>query len=191
MRSGQLGSRCALEMRCEVPGVASRDFDAERLLATLHDAGVEFVLIGGMAAIMHGDVGVTLDVDIVPDPSMGNLDALADALRILDARIRTEGEPGGLPFDVSAKFLSNIVPDGILHLTSSAGDLDLTFRPSGTTGYGDLKRDAIEIPIDDRESVRIWVGSLADIIRSKEAAGREKDRNALPRLRRLLEKTSR
>ena len=171
--------------------MASRDFDAERLLATLHDAGVEFVLIGVMAAIMHGDVGVTLDVDIVPDPSTRNLDALADALRTFDARIRTEGEPDGLPFDVSAKFLANLTPEVILNLTSNAGDLDLTFRPSGTAGYGDLKRDAIEIAIDDREAVRIWVSSLADIIRSKEAAGREKDRNALPRLRRLLERTSR
>jgi len=144
-----------------------------------------------MAAIMHGDVGVTLDVDIVPALSMRNLEALAHALRILDARIRTEGEPDGLAFDVSGKFLVDLAPAGILNLTSNAGDLDLAFRPSGTKGYGDLKRDAIEIAIDDREAVRIWVSSLADVIRSKEAAGREKDRAALPRLRRLLEKTSR
>ena len=168
--------------------MASRDFDAERLLATLHECGVRFVLIGGMAAIMHGDVGVTLDVDIVPDPSLRNLDALAAALRALDARIRTEGEHEGLPFDVSGKLLANLTPDGISSLTSNATDLDLTFRPSGTAGYGDPKRDAIEIATDDGETIRIWVSSPADIIRSKEAAGREKDRNAL---RRLLENTSR
>jgi len=171
--------------------MASRDFDAERLLETLHDAGVHFVLIGGMAAIIHGDVGVTLDVDIVPEASMRNLESLAEALRVLDARIRTAGEPAGLAFDISGSFLANHAPAGILNLTSNAGDLSLTFRPSGTAGYRDLKRDAIEIAIDDRETVRIWVSSLADIIRSKEAAGREKDRTALPRLRRLLEKTSR
>ena len=55
------------------------------MLAALHDADVRFVLIGGMAAILHGDVGVTVDIDIAPANDSDNLECLAAALRALDA----------------------------------------------------------------------------------------------------------
>jgi hypothetical protein len=171
--------------------VASGDFDPQRLLAALAGAGVRFVLIGGMAAILHGDVGVTLDLDITPEPSDENLERLARALRELGARIRTESEPDGLGFDCSQGFFRALGPDGIVNLTTNAGDLDLAFRPSGTRGYPDLVRDAVEIEIEAGAPVRIAVASLADVIRSKQAAGREKDRLALPRLRRLLDRLHR
>ena len=165
---------------------ANGDFDPDRMLAVLNEAGVRFVLIGGMAAILHGDVGVTVDQDVVPEHDRKNLDRLARALGTLEARVRTSGEPEGLPFDCSGDSLHNLAPDSILNLTTTAGDLDLTFQPSGTRGYPDLRRDAIEIDVGD--GVRILVASLADVIRSKEAAGREKDRLMLPRLRRLLDR---
>ncbi len=166
--------------------MASEDFDPVRMLTALREAGVQFVLVGGMAAILHGDVGVTLDLDIVPEREPDNLDRLAIALGTLEARIRTEGAPEGLPFDCSGRFFRNLAPDSILNLTTQVGDLDLTLCPSGTEGYRDLRRDAIEIEAAD--GVHILVASLADVIRSKEAAGREKDRTALPRLRRLLDR---
>jgi len=166
--------------------VASEDFDPVRLLAALRQADVDFILIGGMAAILHGDVGVTVDLDVVPASAPRNLDRLGIALRAIDARIRTEGVPEGLPFDCSAAFFRNLAPDAIVNLTTRAGDLDLAFRPSGTEGYADLRRDAIEI--EAAGGLRILVASLADVIRSKEAANREKDRIALPRLRRLLDR---
>ena len=56
-----------------------------------------FVLIGGMAAILHGDVGVTIDIDIAPAYDPDNLHRLANALRAIDARIRTDDAPHGLP----------------------------------------------------------------------------------------------
>jgi hypothetical protein len=71
------------------------------------------------------------------------------------------------------------------NLVTTAGAIDLTFEPSGTRGYADLRRDAFEIDVD---GIVITVASLADVIRSKQAAGREKDTIALPRLRRLLER---
>jgi hypothetical protein len=168
--------------------MASSAFDPERMLSALAGEGVHFVLIGGMAAILHGDVGVTVDLDVVPERDAANLERLARALRALGARIRTEGEPQGLAFDCSAQFFANLSPDSIVNMTTQAGDLDVTFRPSGTQGFPDLRRDAIEIEAADR--LHILVASLADIIRSKEAAGREKDRLALPRLRRLLDRLS-
>ncbi|MFV1978748.1 MAG: hypothetical protein ACC649_05305 [Myxococcota bacterium] len=166
--------------------MASSDFDPERMLSALADREVRFILIGGMAAVLHGDVGVTVDIDVVPERSEENLERLAEALRGLDARIRTGGEPEGLWFDCSAEFFRNLPPDSIVNMTTEAGDLDVTFRPSGTSGFSDLRRDAVEIEAADR--LHILVASLADVIRSKEAAGREKDRLALPRLRRLLDR---
>ena len=167
----------------------SRDFDPKKMLSVLAKEEVQFVLIGGMAAILHGDVGVTIDLDVVPDREAANLERLARALRKLGARIRTEGEPEGLAFDCSAAFFKNLSPDSIVTMTTDAGDLDVTFCPSGTRGFQDLRRDAIEIEVAKR--VHVLVASLADVIRSKQAAGREKDRLALPRLRRLLDRLGR
>ena len=159
------------------------------MLKALNEAGVRFVLIGGMAAILHGDAGVTVDLDVVPERSEENLGRLAVALRSLDARIRVADAPAGLAFDCSAGFFRNLAEDAILNLRTAAGDLDLAFRPSGTGGYSDLQRAALEI--EAPEGGRVLVASLADVIRSKEAANREKDRLALPRLRRLSDRTRR
>ncbi|MCG8588151.1 MAG: hypothetical protein MJE66_02580 [Proteobacteria bacterium] len=166
--------------------MASAGFDPERLLSALSEAEVRYILIGGMAAVLHGDVGVTVDIDVVPERTPENLGRLAEALRRLGARIRTEGEPEGLSFDCSADFFRNLPPEAIVNMTTEAGDLDITFCPSGTTGFDDLRRDAIDIEAADR--LHVLVASLEDVIRSKEAAGRDKDRVAVPRLRRLLDR---
>ena len=163
-------------------------FRPEEILATLAAQNVRFVLIGGMAAILHGDAGVTVDLDIVPAVDAENLDRLAAALRGLKARIRTEGEPNGLPFDCSGAFLSNLGPHALLNLTTSAGDMDIVLMPAGTRGFNDLRQDAVVI---DAAGAMLLVASLPDIIRSKAAADRDKDRRALPRLRALLERRRR
>jgi hypothetical protein len=143
------------------------------------------VLIGGLAATLYGSPHVTTDVDVTPDTASDNLRRLAKALDDLDARVRTPGEPYGLAFDRSAAMLARVE---LLNLTTRAGDLDLTFRPQGTDGYQDLSRRAVELVI---HGIHVSVAALADIIRSKEAAGREKDRLTLPTLRRLLERLDR
>lgn len=157
-------------------------FDPEAMLRVLDETGVRYVLIGGLAATLYGSPHVTTDVDIAPDRAVENLAALAAALERLDARIRTEGEPGGMAFDRSAAFLERA---SILNLTTRHGALDLTFEPAGTRGYADLSRGAVTIEL---RGLEIRVAALSDIIRSKEAAGREKDRLTLPTLRRLLER---
>ncbi len=158
-------------------------FRPDEILAELAAENVRFVLIGGMAAILHGDAGVTVDLDIAPALDAANLDRLAVALDRLDAHIRTEGTPGGLSFDCSGAFLRNLAPDALLNLTTRAGDVDIAFMPAGTRGFNDLRRDAVSL---DAEGVTLLVASLADVIRSKAAADRDKDRRALPRLRALL-----
>jgi hypothetical protein len=138
-------------------------------------------LIGGLAAVLHGSPLTTADLDICPEKSAENLDRLARALRELDARIRTPDRPAGVPFPHDPAFLESI---DLLNLVTAFGDLDLAFRPSGTTGYVELARSAREIRIG---SAKVPVASLEDVIRSKEAAGRPRDLRALPVLRQLLE----
>jgi hypothetical protein len=70
-------------------------------------------------------------------------------------------------------------------LSTNAGPLDLVFVPSGTSGYEDLRRDALELDLGTAKTV--LVASLRDVIRMKEAAFRVKDQAQLPALRRTLE----
>jgi predicted nucleotidyltransferase len=158
------------------------EFDPQEIFAALERHGVRFVVIGGVAAILHGASHVTTDVDIVPEEGRDNLARLSAALKELNARIRVVGEPEGIPFDHSAESLARV---RIWNLVTDRGNLDLTFVPSGTRGYDDLVRDAEPMTV---RGVEVPVASLADVIRSKEAAGRERDRLVLPTLRRLLER---
>jgi hypothetical protein len=156
------------------------EFRPQEILRVLDEHGVRYVLIGGLAAVLHGAPHVTTDVDVVPEDGQANLERLSAALRDLDARIRTTGEPDGIPFDHSAESLSRI---RVWNLQTSKGDLDITFEPSGTRGYDDLRRDVVRMEV---RGIDVPVASLADVVRSKEAAGRARDRAALPALRELL-----
>jgi hypothetical protein len=156
------------------------EFDPRRIFEVLDRHGVRYVLIGGLAAILYGASHLTTDVDVVPKEARDNLDRLSAALKELHARIRVAGEPEGVPFDYSAESLARV---RIWNLQTVAGDLDITFEPSGTRGYDDLRRDAVSIRL---RSGDVTVASLADVIRSKEAADRPRDRAALPGLRALL-----
>lgn len=160
------------------------EFRPELLLEVLARYRVRLVLIGGFAAVIHGSPYLTIDVDVVPDPSPENLRRLSDALGELHTRVWTASEPEGVPFDHDASSLAAV---RIWNLVTDFGRLDITFEPSGTAGYADLSRDAVHLQILGAE---VDVASLADVIRSKEAAGREKDRLVLPVLRRIQEETS-
>lgn len=161
--------------------MAEPELAPELLLGVLQDRGVRYVLIGGFAAVIHGSPYVTNDLDVVPERSMENLARLSAALQAMHARVWTSTEPEGVPFNHDAASLSGV---NVWNLLTDHGRLDLTFAPSGTSGYEDLSRDAVHLVI---LGVEVDVASLADVIRSKEAAGREKDRLVLPVLRRILE----
>jgi hypothetical protein len=147
----------------------------------LHRHDVRFVLIGGFGAIYHGAAHVTFDVDITPERSRENLERLSAALDDVGARIRTDAVDGGLPFAHDGESLAR---SDTWNLETAHGDLDISFMPAGTDGYADLIESAEHTTV---LGVEIDVASLADIVRSKEAAGRTKDLLALPTLRRLLD----
>ena len=160
-------------------GVA--DFDPGAILRALEAHHVRYVVIGALAAVAAGAPILTTDLDVTPERSSDNLERLARALVDLGAKLRSPGDPKGVPFPVDAETLATA---DSWTLTTRAGALDLVFAPAGTTGYGDFRRGAREQRI---AGLLVPVAALADVIRSKEAAGREKDTMQLPILRRTLE----
>jgi hypothetical protein len=158
---------------------------ADAIIACLQDNNVRYVLIGGLAAILHGSPQTTFDADICPARDGQNLDRLATALRRMNARIRTPDVAEGLRFACDARFLNGVQ---LLNLVTDYGELDLSFSPAGTGGYEDLVQRAQTI---DLKGHSVPVAALEDIIRSKEAANRPKDQAALPLLRQLLRELGR
>ncbi len=140
-------------------------------MRTLRKHRVKFVLIGALAARLHGFPRVTADADITPAADRSNLDKLAAALRDIGAKVYTEPIPEGLAFDCSAATLGRAK---IWNLVTKAGRLGIAFEPAGTSGYGDLASGAEKF---EAFGIQFLAASLDDIIRSKEAAGRPKDRD--------------
>ncbi len=79
--------------------------DPERIVRVLAKHGVDYVLIGALAARLQGFPRLTADADITPARDPENLERLAAALRELDAHVYTEATPEGLAFDCSAEAL--------------------------------------------------------------------------------------
>ncbi|MGH7529356.1 MAG: helix-turn-helix domain-containing protein [Gemmatimonadales bacterium] len=154
--------------------------EPELLFTTLARHQVQFVLIGALAARMHGFPRLTEDADITPARDAANLQRLAAALRELDARIYTEQIPDGLPFDCSRQMLGRA---DIWNLITQAGRLDLAFQPSGTAGFDDLAQHAVRFEVYGTE---LLAARLEDIIRSKQAAGRPQDRQDVAVMREML-----
>jgi hypothetical protein len=154
--------------------------DPERLIGALARNGVRYVLIGALAARLQGFPRVTADADITPARDQENLERLAAALDELRARVFTESVPEGLPFDCSAAMLSRA---SMWNLVTDAGRLDIAFEPAGTSGYDDLASGAETY---DVFGAGLQVARLEDIVRSKEAANRPKDRQDVLILREMI-----
>jgi len=151
----------------------------ERLLDILVQGKVEFVVIGGWAAIAHGSAYLTFDTDFCYSRSSENIRRLCGALDTLHPYLR--GVEKGLPF----RFDFKTVESGLnFTLVTDLGDVDLLGE---VAGLGSFDRVA-----DDSEKMELFgfqvrVLTLEALIRAKRAAGRPKDLNALPELEALLE----
>ncbi len=118
-------------------------FDPVGICRILNEAGVEFVVVGGFASVIHGSSLPTQDIDVVPSRQSSNLDRLAAALRRMNAMIRTSDEPVAARID--GRFLENLPL--MLNLVTDLGDVDLTFAPSGGLG-GFVEWDAHALTVE-------------------------------------------
>lgn len=157
--------------------------DFRALLEALCEAEVRFVIVGGVAATLHGSARLTQDIDVVYARDSENLARIARALAPLRPYLR--GAPSGLPFQLDDKTISAGLN---FTLATSAGDIDLLGEIAGVGGYDALARHTIAVEIF---GFRCLCLDLPTLIRAKSAAGRPKDLDALAELRALLEEKER
>lgn len=156
--------------------------DYAKLIVALDKAGVEFIVIGGLAANAHGSSRFTQDVDVVYSRSDDNLARLVRALAPLKPYLR--GAPPGLPFEWSVETLGRGLN---FSLTTSGGSLDILGEIVGGGSYDDLRAHSSVMRIFRRD-VRIL--NLDALIRAKRAAGRPKDLEVIAELELLQELSS-
>jgi predicted nucleotidyltransferase len=153
--------------------------DFERSLKILCDAGVRFVIIGGVAASAHGFAYLTYDLDLCYDRAPDNIERLAKALEPYHPRLR--GAPDDLPFCFDTTTIGNGMN---FTLTTDVGDIDLFGEVIGIGGYKDVKGLSITVVLSGFQCA---VLSLEGLIQSKRAAARPKDLLTLPEIEALRE----
>lgn len=143
------------------------NFDPVGLFKLLQDHKVDFVVIGGIAAAIHGSPSVTQDLDVCYSLGPENLEKLAAALKAGEAKLR--GAPDDLPFQLDAATL--LAGD---HFTFSTkfGDFAILGNPVGSGGYDGLKSTA---QLVDLEDIEVPVASLDSLMQMKRASGRAKE----------------
>jgi hypothetical protein len=147
--------------------------DPYELLGALEGRGVDFIVIGAFARVVHGTRELTDGIDIAPSVRDENLARLEQALEDLEAR-RIDGKTLDL----------RNAAEPVLELETRAGELKLVPAPAGTRGWDDLRRRAQREPLG--RGLRPRVASADDLARMLGALGREQDSERLLRLRRLM-----
>lgn len=153
--------------------------DLEQIVPRLVEAKIDFILIGGKAAILLGSARVTYDTDIVYDRSKANLERIAKALNPHRPYLR--GAPLGLPFTLDVPTLRNGLN---FTLTTALGDLDLLGEVVGGGGYRDLLPHTFSV---EAFGVKFKCVDLPTLIKLKRAAGRPKDLESIAELEALLD----
>jgi len=148
-------------------------------LRALCGAGVEFILVGGVAAVLNGAPVNTFDVDIVHSRTAANINRLLAVLESLDAVSRIQPERRLKPD------ASHLTGTGHLNLITRLGPLDVLCTVGQNLAYEDLLSHSAEMDIGG--GIRVRVLNLETIIAIKESLGGDKDRAVLPILRRTLE----
>lgn len=165
------------------------ELDETEIFRALDDSDVEYIVVGGSAAILWGAERATRDVDCVARQTAENHRRLCAALKLMgNPRLRIEGVDDADAAELSKQLLH---PDFFARTAAStwrtnSGSVDILSGIPDATGaqvaYDELRERATFAPTGE---LRIPVASLDDIIDSKISANRAKDREALPELHEL------
>lgn len=153
--------------------------DVERQIRLVGEFQIECVLVGGVAATVHGSSIPTQDLDVCYSRDDANLTKVIRALRAVNATLR--GAPKDLPFILDEETLRRGLN---FTFDTDAGKLDLLGEVLGVGGYDDCVAHSDEAEIF---GIRHRVLSLEKLIAAKRAAGRPKDLLALVELEAILE----
>lgn len=151
--------------------------DFKLLIEALSKAEVEFIVVGGLAAVAHGSARLTQDIDIVYARNPANLERISKALEAHSPYLR--GAPPGLPFRLDALTLQHGLN---FTLQTDIGDIDLLGEITGGGGYEDLLAFSIELRLFGQAVLCL---ELEKLIAVKRAAGRPKDLEAIAELEAL------
>lgn len=151
-----------------------------KILKTLSEAKVDFVLIGGLAAVVHGSAYVTRDVDVCLLLTPENIQKLRTCLAPFNPKHRMT--PQKLSFLDFPEYLTGIKN---LYVQCDLGTLDLLGNVPGVGTFDEIKSRANEI---DVEGLKIKVISIDDLIKSKKIVGRPKDHATILELNVIQEK---
>jgi Nucleotidyl transferase AbiEii toxin, Type IV TA system len=143
------------------------EFNPRKLLGCLTIARVDFVVVGGYAAVLHGSPRITQDLDISYSTEPENLRALGGVLLELHARLF--GVTDDVPFVPDERTLDRVE---ILTLDTDAGKLDLLTSSAGAPPYRELSARARAY---DVAGFVVRIAAIPDLIAMKRAAGRPKD----------------
>jgi len=141
---------------------------ANPLLHTLVDHGVDFVVVGGMAGLAHGSAYPTYDLDIAYARDRENIARMVKALGEIGVTLR--GAPADLPFQLEQRTFeqgSNFTFD------SQYGSFDILGQVAGIRDYDELRAEAITTTM---EGVEVRIASIDHLIAMKRAANRTKDK---------------
>jgi predicted nucleotidyltransferase len=156
--------------------------DFKRLLNRLADSGLDFVVIGGYAAVTHGSALVTRDLDICAVLTTENVEKLRSILADWNPKHRmTAQELSFLEFPKTGPILN-------LFLRTDAGVIGIL---SSVLGVGDFARIKEKAELFEIGGKIYQIISLEDLIAAKEAVGREKDLLAVKELRAIAAKRKR
>jgi hypothetical protein len=159
--------------------VPSPDFLA--LLRTMVEHGVDFIIVGGVSAVLHGAPITTFDLDLVHSRTPANIERLLLALKDLEACYRGQGDRLITPDS------SHLAASGHQLLMTRFGPLDLLGTIGANHGYEDLLRHTVELQVS---GLHLRVLDLETLIKVKEETDHEKDKAMLPILRCTLEEKS-
>jgi hypothetical protein len=155
------------------------ELDIQGIIERLGEAGVEYIVIGGVAVGFHGYVRATKDLDVVPAPDRGNLERLVEVLRGLDAELDGAGdfEAAELPDPLDPETLAL---GGNWVLQTRLGRFDVMQWLGGAELWDMLSPSAIEV---EMEGVTVKVAGYEDLVALKRQAARPGDLEDLERLR--------
>ena len=149
------------------------------ILEVLNRHGVDFIVVGGVAAVLHGAPLITFDTDIVHSRDKANVLRLLQALAELEAYYREHEDRK--PFPEASWLMAR----GHHLLATKLGPLDVLCVLTHDRDFDALTAHSEVVEIADGVSVR--VATLEMLIRLKEELHRDKDRAVLPTLRHTLE----
>jgi len=141
------------------------------LLNRLREAGVEFVVVGGLAATAHGSSVVTEDADICAPLTQDNVRLIIQALAGLNPRFRMSPKRPPMPNDPEQlRGFKN------LNLVTDFGQVDVLTEVAGIGGVSEVATSSMQILVSGKP---LRVLTLDALIESKRAMGRPKDRQVL------------